>query len=464
MLLGSINRRREALKRLAENQNGYFTAAQALSAGYTKYHHSYHVNQNNWIRILFGLFRLPNYPDAMESDFTKWCLWSRNQQDQPQGVISHDSALAFHNLTDYNLTAIHLTVSGRFQKKIPDGLIIHKASLPLSAIESHGSFMVTRVGQTLLDMRQELEAKGEWEGIIQKVVAESIMSCEEMIALGIMSSPQMGSNSKLGLGSSTRHIAMGVFNKNTEQIEAQSGKEKVFDPVSEGVWKMMYDRAETGRRRSRAGFTLVELLVVIAIISILASLLLPMLSRARETARTMTCASNLRQVGVAIWLYADDNMGMLFPRLTGPTNSNGWYDYGTGKSPFLNDHYLPKKYSRQAGSLLDCPSIDDVVNVTNWAPFTNYAYSYLYNYRQKRLGQVSRPSHRVIFNDSTNFCIDRWNYYHGKDYGNIYDAAYQAHNNRANFVFLDNHVSALEEPCPGCNTTAYADWFDPILP
>src|SRR5437868_13302142 len=67
------------------------------------------------------------------------------------------------------------------------------------------------------------------------------------------------------------------------------------------------------RLRKNQGFTLVELLVVIGIIALLISILLPSLSRARETANRVKCGSNLRQIGQGLLLYANENNGN-FPR------------------------------------------------------------------------------------------------------------------------------------------------------
>src|SRR5687768_11777068 len=74
----------------------------------------------------------------------------------------------------------------------------------------------------------------------------------------------------------------------------------------------------------RAGFTLIELLIVIAIIALLAAILFPVFARARENARRTSCQSNLKQIGLGIQQYTQDNDERFPPEDTNDPTTVGW--------------------------------------------------------------------------------------------------------------------------------------------
>ena len=139
--------------------------------------------------------------------------------------------------------------------------------------------------------------------------------------------------------------------------------------------------------RARKGFTLVELLVVIGIIAVLIGILLPTLSRAREQAKATQCLSNLRQLGMGLQLYQNDNKDFYPPRrmFFGFTYYESVY-YWTGKSGtyanqytlasadkrYINRYLVPKILASAEFPAAHCPSDDGAYN--------GYGNSYTGNY------------------------------------------------------------------------------------
>lgn len=208
-------------------------------------------------------------------------------------------------------------------------------------------------------------------------------------------------------------------------------------------------------RSSRRGFTLIELLVVVAIVAVLAGLAMGGYSTAREAAWRTECASHLRQVSLAVLLYAADNSQTL-PPLTSPSGGWGWTYYLRGASPA----YLPpvpptvpnaSALNHWGGAIagsdpLICPAR---AAATKTLVVTSYAFNALLfgsdSTPVARLTAVSRPVRTIFMGD----CC--WWTAKGQPFSNFNSlhlpgTNYQGspakrHTNGAgNISFLDGHV------------------------
>jgi predicted transcriptional regulator of viral defense system len=154
----------------ALEQGGYFTAKQAQEAGYGYPHLEYHVASGNFERVSHGLYRIPDLPAGENDQFIRLTFWSRNRHDEPQAVVSHESALALHDLTELLPGEVHLTVPPKFRKPAPDGCVLHKANLSPQDAEEREGFRVTTPLRSIIDVAAGTISQEQ----LDKAVSEAI--------------------------------------------------------------------------------------------------------------------------------------------------------------------------------------------------------------------------------------------------------------------------------------------------
>jgi predicted transcriptional regulator of viral defense system len=136
---------RRALTRVVRHQAGYFTAGQALAVGYSYPSQRYHTQQGDWLRIGRGIYRLPDWPSTQHEDLARWTLWSRGR-----AVVSHQTALAVHELGDVMPARVHLTVPSGFRSR-SSALVLHVGSVRETDTEQFEGFAVTTPLRSILD-------------------------------------------------------------------------------------------------------------------------------------------------------------------------------------------------------------------------------------------------------------------------------------------------------------------------
>ncbi|NOS72312.1 MAG: DUF1559 domain-containing protein [Verrucomicrobia bacterium] len=202
-------------------------------------------------------------------------------------------------------------------------------------------------------------------------------------------------------------------------------------------------RVYTHRPEVRAGFTLIELLVVIAIIAVLAALLLPALSRAKESARTTQCLNQMRQLGLAVRLYADDNDDT-FPRSQHSAFANGQLPWERSIAPQLGSSTTT--WTNLLTGVYHCPSDK---RTTPWSYGFNVYFEvgpdddYTGKPETWRRGtQLPRPSATILFGENAS-SADHLMAHFWFSLADTADLAARRHKDRANYTFADGHSGLL---------------------
>ena len=112
----------------AAGQEGLFTTPQAAEAGYSPQLLVHHVRSGRAVRVRRGIYRLVHYPAGEHEDLVAAWLWSERA-----GIVSHQTALALHGLSDALPEHVHLTLPSSWRRRrfrIPAGIVLHYADVP----------------------------------------------------------------------------------------------------------------------------------------------------------------------------------------------------------------------------------------------------------------------------------------------------------------------------------------------
>lgn len=141
------------LYEIAEDQSGYFTAAQARAAGLHQVRLVQLAQQGDVERVSRGVYRFTRFPISRLGHYMEAVLWPQVRRPDVVGVISHQTALSIHELSDVNPARIHLTLptNVRLRREVPKVLVIHHADLAPADIERIEGVPITTPARSIRD-------------------------------------------------------------------------------------------------------------------------------------------------------------------------------------------------------------------------------------------------------------------------------------------------------------------------
>lgn len=167
---------RRRLFALASTQGGYFSAAQAKEVGYSYPAQAHHASAGNWIRVDRGLFRLGEWVPGVHDHLARWSLWAKGR-----AVVSHESALAVHDIGEFESPKAHLTVPPGFTMR-DSALTLHIADLPATDVVEMAGFQVTTPLRSLVDIAATSPDEEQLARAIQEAERRSLVTPRQLRA------------------------------------------------------------------------------------------------------------------------------------------------------------------------------------------------------------------------------------------------------------------------------------------
>jgi len=175
-----------ALMQIAQEQQGYFTTKQAIESGYADNTHPYHVRTGNWERIQRGIYRLVHLSPPEDGRTPAFLLWTRGRYDQPVGVLSHETALSYFNLGDFNPAKVHITVPVGFRRNSPTPrpVVLHRAVLAPAEITLMRGMRICRATRALCDVADKTPvALEEYRLVAKEAIRQGLILENEIKAV-----------------------------------------------------------------------------------------------------------------------------------------------------------------------------------------------------------------------------------------------------------------------------------------